>query len=330
MKRKHRKTNEVKNGSLTRRNAVKAICTASLVGSSATAVATGSERGSSRTIRIEGSFDSPVNANEMQAARSKLSDEVRTANETVFESVTPEYQEGYEVVEYVARVDRNGRVSEYYGASSKESESDAHQKGRAKIREFENHVPAVQAAPDPNVGPEWNYIQDEQTSVSDHFGELIHNFEWYRVREGDEERNIFRSLIASSDDTIAPYWRDIKATHDWGESELGNESIHDAGPTTTSSGTATVGIGYPPSASFSYSFDVNGDVTQNLTSSGPVADWSYDIPGGGTSWFYPASHVVSDRANCNSKQKVISLDAYTDWGAAYDLSHRWNVSTVTC
>ncbi|TMT80223.1 hypothetical protein E2L06_18350 [Haloterrigena sp. H1] len=331
MTQKNSKSDRRKLASFTRRNALKAIGAATLVGIGGTAPVSAAPKEKTRVIRLEGSYNSPISFAEGQATLEKL--KAKNPNldrKSSSEKAVPEFDDGYEIVEYVARVGANGRVSQYYGASSKEEESAAHQKGQEKVNEFESLEVSTQSTPSPDVGPDWNYIQDDQASTTDHWGELNHNYEWYRVRDGSEERNAFRTLIASSDGTINPYERKIYATHDWGESQLGNEALHNAGPSSTGAGSVTVGIGYPPSAQLSYTFDVDGQVNQNLTNNGPVIDWNYNIPNSGTSWFYPGSHVVADRSDCGVDQKVVTLEASTDWGLVYDSSHKWHITTVTC
>jgi len=325
------KPNDSNVESFSRRNALRAIGSASIVGLAGTVPVSAGPKKKDQVIRIKGTYDSPITFSESQEYLGKLkAKNKKLAKKSTTEKAIPEFEDRYEIVEYVARVGSDGRVSQYYGASSKDEELTAHKKGETKLSEFEDLEVSLQSSTSPDVGPDWTYVQDDQASTVDHWGELNHNYEWYRVRDGSEERNAFRSLIASSDDTFYNRNRSIQAGHDWGDGVLGNEEIHDAGPSTTGAGSTTVSVGYPPSAELSYTFDVDGQVEQDLTNSGPVILWDYNIPDSGTSWFYPASHVVSDRSDCGEDQKVATLEANAEWGSTYDSYHKWNMITTTC
>lgn len=322
------------NGRFDRRNALKIIGATALGGLGATTSAAATQY-KPRVIRIKGSYSSPIEPDEVQDAFEKLVAKSPTTDSSALDTrAISKVGDGYEHVEYVARTGPNGRLTQYYGASSAAEEAAAHAKGRAKVAEFETSEVTTSSTPPVESGPDWNFVNDDQANVTAHFGELNHNIEWYRVREDDdEERNAFRTLIASSDDTINPYAREILAEHDWSESELGNEDIHAAGPSTTHDDGYTVSIGYPSGGTLSWEDGGSGDVQQNLTNDGPVVDWSYEIPQDGTSWFYPGSHVVSNRANCWADQKVVTTEAEAIWGdlvTVYDLGHRWQVTTKTC
>lgn len=314
-----------------RRKLLKSIGAASLVGIGSTVSAAASES-SSDVARLQGDYDSPLSFDETKERVEKLVSQNPNVSDSVLDNwAIPEYGDDYKIVEYVARIDSRGKLSQYYGATAEDQESEAHDKGAQKAESFEEEEEEEEVTTQAiDVGPDWNFVQDDQANVTDHFGELNNNYEWYRIRDSGQERNAFRSSVASSDDTINPYGREINVEHDWSVSELGNEEIHEAGPSSTGSGSTSVGIGFPPSATLSWTFDSDGPITQNLTNDGPVVSWNNEIPSSGTSWFYPGSHVISDPATCGNDQDVISMEANTTWGLVYELTHTWNIHTETC
>jgi hypothetical protein len=331
MPNKHSKESADSTAPLNRRTALKTlgIGATALLGGTTSALASPKR---ARVVRLKGNYNNPISYEEAQDALASAVGKRQTKDLSIgADEAVPEYEKEHEIVDYTARVGPDGRVTQFYGASSAEKESVAHAATDRKVAEFEGtQLTKSQSAPTVNASPEWNYVTDDQAYLVDHWGELNHNFEWYRVRDGSSERNAFRSLIASTDGTINPYERKVYAKHDWGVSELGNEALHNAGPSTTGAGSVTVGLGYPPSATLSWTVDLDGQVTQNLTNNGPVVDWKYNIPNNGTSWFYPGSHVTATRSQCNNKQKVAKLKAVTDWGYVYKSTHRWNINTTTC
>lgn len=145
--------------------------------------------------------------------------------------------------------------------------------------------------------------------------------------DDDEERNAFQSKVASSDDTINSYAREITVEYDWSVCELGGETISDAQPDTTGAGNIDVSIGFPPSAELSWSFNADGDTTQNLTNGDPKISWNANIPDGGTSWFEPGSHVASSVRE-SGDEKSLRIPAEATWRGivdVYKLSHTWTV-----
>ncbi|ELZ01786.1 hypothetical protein [Natrialba asiatica] len=306
-----------------RRKVLKLASVTSLGGLGATASAAASQY-EPQVIRIRGRYESPITSSEAREGLERLVEKSPSAHSKALDTQgTSEFREGFETVEYVARIGSNGRVSQYYGGSSEATEASAHAKGKKKKDEFQTSE-VTTSSPPVESGPEWDFIDDWQANETAHWGELNHNIEWYYVLEDSEVRNAFRSLIASSDDTINPYSRWIDTTHDWGESELGSESIHNAGPTTTHDEGYTVSIGYPAGGSLSWNAGGSGDVEQTLDNSDPSIDWHYGIPRNGTSWFYPGSHVVADQGSYGDK--VITDRAEAIWGSVYTLRHNWHMS----
>lgn len=222
----------------------------------------------------------------------------------------------------------DGRVSQYYGAASESEESTAHAKADDKEEEFQTSDITISSQPPVDDGPDWTFADDWQTSVSDHWGSLNHNIEWWWVRESNQERNAFRCLISSSDDTILPYDRAIEAEHNWGDGDLTSKDFHSTGPDQTHDDGYTVSIGYPSGGSLSWEDGGSGDVDHSIDNSTTTASWMYDIPDDGTTWFYPGSHVNSDPSDCD--QQVISAEADAYWGDTYNLYNTWNLETEPC
>lgn len=328
-------TNTGGENGLSRRKTLKALGTLSLVGVGSVGSVSATQTGGS-VVRLSGSFDSPLSFDETRGELEKLAGRTASADSSLFaDKAVPEFGEDERIVEYVARIDSKGRLSQYYGASIEEKEEVAHDNATQKEASFEaadspittSDVSAAATPTDP--GQDWNFIQDNQANSVNHWGELNNNYEWYRIRNSSEERNAFRTRAASSDDTINPYGRQLNVEHNWGVSDLGSEDVHSADPTTSSGGTQTVSIGFPPSASLSWEFDSTGH-TQNLSNSEPKVNWSNDIPTNGTTWFHPGSHIVADSAHCNGEQNVVDLTARATWGMVYESEHTWHISTVTC
>ena len=318
-----------KRSPIRRRTVLTLLGSAAAVDTGATAAAAeNSDEDGYPTIRLRGSYERPVSLKDARSRLRRLVETTPTAGRSLLaDRAVPEFDSGSEIVEYVARIDPNGALSQYYGAADRNSVDDAHAKADKKETAFRETV----ATQDTNMGPDWSYLKDDQASNSKHFGEIINNLEWYRERDGDQERNAFRSKMACSDDTIFGYDRKMHAKHDWGVSELGGEAIHEADPGTTDNSPVDVSIGIPPELQLSWSFGDSGSITHNLNTDGPTAKWTRDLPKSGTVWFHPGSHVVSDRASCGDKQDVVKLKATGEWGwNVYKVSHTWNIWTGTC
>lgn len=320
-----------KGTSVGRRTAIKLLGGATIVSTGRTVTAAkNSDSNDYSVARLRGSYENPVSLEEAHSRLEQLVNMSSNADQSLLaDQAIPEFDPRSEIVEYVARIDPNGNLSQYYGAAGEKSEDDAHDRADKKEVEFgENAVTS-----DTDAGPDWDYVKDDQASDTAHFGGLVNNLEWYRERDDDQERNAFRQKIAGSDDTIQNYNRSLHARHDWGVSDLGNESIHEADPDTTDGSPIEVSVGLPPQLQLSWSFGGSGSITHNLDPGVPKAQWTRDLPKSGTVWCHPGSHVVSDKASCGNEQDVVQLKAKATWGGyvkVYDLVHKWNVYTGTC
>lgn len=286
-------------------------------------------------VRVKGSHRSPVRPQQVEAAVRRAAAKTRNIDSALDDFAVPEAGAGGEKVdgsaknvEYVGKLSPDGTVRGFWGAAIESQVDSARANADDAAQRFRSAVsPNVVS----DVGPDWTYVKDDQATVSGHWGEMKHNFEWYRERTSSEERNAFQSIIFNSDDTINPYGRDTYATHDWSVSELGNEAVHDAAPDSSDDPGTSVSIGIPPELSLGWEIGGSGDI--NLDLFGVTADWSYSAPTDGTMKSVPGSHVTADPANCTSDQDVVQLDAKARWGglvAVYKLTHTWNVFTRTC
>ncbi|MFC6906233.1 hypothetical protein [Halalkalicoccus tibetensis] len=314
-------------GGVSRRKLLKAVGVMSVAGIGSTAPVAASED-EPVIVRLKGTYKSPLSFEETRERLEKVvARNPRISESSLNDWAVPEFGGDHEIVEYLARIDSHGSLSQYYGSTVEEKEAEAHDKADDKEDSLEQQDVSIQSV---SAGPDWSYIGDNQAHLTDHWGELNNNYERYRIRDSAQERNAFRTSAASTDDTINPYNRHINIEHDWSVSQLNNESLHDADPSTTGSGTTTASIGFPPSADLSWTFNADGDITQGLNNAGATVSWTNDIPNSGTSWFYPGSHVVSDPAHCSGDQDVVALEAEATWGLAYELTHTWNIHSSTC
>lgn len=282
--------------------------------------------------RLMGSSRSPLSYEETRERLERMVSRNPNADDSILnDGAVPSFSDEEQLVEYVARIDNKGKLQQYYGAAAEGKESTAHANAEEKESEFEAQDDvSIQSSTPTDPASDWDFIQDNQANSVNHWGELNNNYEWYRIRDGSTERNAFRTRSASTDGTINLYDRKLNVTHDWSVSELGSEAIHDADPSTSSGGTTSVSIGFPPSATLGWTFDADGPVSQSISNSGPSVSWSNDISYFNTSWFHPGSHVVADHANCWSDQDIIAIEAEAKWGIAYRSTHTWNIYTSTC
>lgn len=290
-----------------------------------------------KVVRLKGSYRSPLSLDETREKRRDLIENHPRTNKGILESrAEPMFSEDVEIVEYIARVTADGRLSQYYGGATKTNESAAHDRGRKKEQEFEEENEIGIQATSTDYGGDWNFIKDDQASVDHDYGSVINNFEWYRIREDDEEHNGFRSRSATapSDGFSTDRWH---VEHDWGRSDLGNRDIHSADPSSSGS-SIDVSIGEAVNP-LEWSFSNDNSISQNLDNSGPTITWdqggNFSGLGGDTHWLHPGSHVVSDPANCDEDQDVVYLTTEATWigagGAPGDTEdHTWRIYTTTC
>lgn len=316
-------------GSDTNRRAVLRLPGAAMTVTSGAPIAIADKHEDVVVIRLRGTCESPLSFDETQARLRRAVEQNSIVDDSVLDDrAVPVFSSDHDLVEYVARIDAAGSLNQYYGATSAECENDAHEKARRKQSQLNNHEVSTQV----KSGPDWDRKRIDEAYVTDHFGELNNNFKWFNMStnetDDEEERNAFQSKVASSDDTINPYAREITVEHDWSVCELGSETISDAQPDTTGAGDTQVSIGFPPSAELSWSFNADGDITQDLTNGDPKISWNANIPDGGTSWFEPGSHVASNVRESGT-EKLLRIPAEAIWEGVvdvYTLSHTWTVS----
>lgn len=313
---------------VTRRRAIKLTGSLASVGALSTVAAA---RPNEKVVRLKGSHDDPITHDEARetledAASSDLAQSIRQVRGV------PEFGDDYEVVEFVGKVGSTKPVRTFYGAASAEAEEKAHRNGAKAEEQFSQEVTTENVS---DVGEDWTYLQDDQATVSDHFGELSSNYEWRRWinEDEDKERTAIRSIVFNSDDTINPYDRTTELEHEWSASDLGNEEIHDAAPDTDEDDPITVSIGASAGTGgvdvdLGLSWDIGGSDDTHLDVFGADADWTFDVPNSGTQINRPGSHVVTDRHDPFEEQDVMKINADTSWGLVYSLSHTWTLKYV--
>ncbi|MFC3959571.1 hypothetical protein [Halovivax cerinus] len=292
-------------------------------------------------VRLEGSYGSPITFEEAQDELGRTVRSHARADDSVLDTRSrPVFGDDVRIVEYVARIDGRGHLSEFYGGATKDREAKAHTRGEMKRAAFEDEGTIADVSPlasETDYGGDWNFVKDNQASADSTFGTVINNYEWYRIREDGDEHNSFRSRSATAPEQSMATSK-FEVAHDWDVSELGDEDVHTAEPTSSGSGSFDVSLGDVLDP-LSWSFTVDNGITQSLDNDGPTITWTQGGIigglGGGTHWLHPGSHVVSDRADCSSKQTIVQLSAEAEWigggGMPYDEeSHTWEISTVTC
>lgn len=298
--------------------------------------------------RVKGSSDSDLSFEETQRIREQVIDRHPHTDDSQLNDIAkPEFSEDAKMVEYIVRVDQDGNVSQFFGAATEGKEARAHRRGKMKERMFEEQMEQEISitstttsdgdSTPTDYGGDWDFVLEDQMSEDSTLGSVINNFEWYRIRDDPsnaepEERNGIRSRAATApDDGIATI--NFTVDHEWSAGELKNRDIHDADPSTTSSGSMDVGIGTNLD-SLQWSFSTNNGVTQDLDNNGPDIEWSQSDMGGGTHWLHPGSHVVSDLVDCQ-RHDVIQIPVYAEWlgggGAPYDDADcSWTLWTDRC
>lgn len=305
-----------------RRRMLKIVGAASITGVGATKSAAASRRGP-QVIRIEGSYDDPIEPEQARNALEEAAPNGPNVRPPGRRRADPEYGDGYEIVDYVARIGPEGKTTRYYAAAAEGEEETAHAKADDREKAFHTSDVTIASSPPVDEGPDWVFLDDFQTSVSDHWGSLNHNMEWWYVGESDQERNAFRCLVGSTDDTWISYDRAIESNHDYGAGDLTDKDFHSTGPDQTHDDGYTVSIGYPSGGSLSWEAGGSGDVDHTIDNSDITANWKYDIPDDGTKWFFPGSHVNSDPSSVGDHVISARADAY--WGDMYNLYHTWNL-----
>lgn len=334
------------NRRLGRRTAMKLIGGTAALGVGAAGTSAARRRGPA-VVRLKGSFGSPIGQAEQRERFEKLvTNNPHVAGDPLQARGRSEPGGDQRMVDVVMGIDETGVFARHREQAAQDVVGEAHENATRVAQQYRNgnvgngpgepgasrgrrlgRDGTIRANVDPDLGRDWVRFFDDTAKVSDHWGALNHNIQWYNVStttdDDGDEHNAIVDNIASSDDTISPYSRWIDAEHRWGStSDLSGMSLWDAAPNTTSGdGSVTVGVGYPPSASLSYTFDSAGSITQD--GSPPTTTWNQGIPRDGRSWFYPASHVESDAHS--SGDDLITAYAETTWGAAYLLSHKWNL-----
>lgn len=328
-----------------RRKAMKLIGATAMAGIGA-AGTSAARRGGPTVVRLKGSFNSPIGQAEQRERFEQLvADAPTVRGDPLAGGGESETNLDTEMVDVVMGVDENGNFAKHREQATQEMVDEAHRSAAEVVQRYKSGDVSgasggaksslaggleqggpIQSNVDPDLGRDWVKFFEDTAKVTAHWGTLNHNMQWYNVStytdDDGDEHNAIVANIASSDDTLNPYGRDIYANHKWGSTtDLDNVSLWDAGPNTTSSGTTTVSIGYPPSASLEYSFDAAGDVTQK--GSPPTTKWDHSIPTNGRTWFYPGSHVESN--GHSSGDDLVTAKAKTTWGLVYDSTHRWNL-----
>jgi len=300
-----------------------------------------------RIVRIRRSYDDPITYEEVQSTREQQLEYEQTVEDTLIrDSAEPEFDDGFNIVDFVSVVSDQGVTYQYWGAAeSTKFEKSIHNRASAIQRSVNKDHNSVLMEDGTSVelttqsngwntqSGGWNIISMAEGDASGDMGTVKHNLEWRRMLYDGFGYNAFKSIIAALDDTFWNYDREIDVSHDLKEFMGSSDtySIWEAGPSSGTGGSTGVSIGIPPSFGLSWTTPRN-DTSHNLDlSDPPEAKWEEDLQSDGDAyWFKPGTTFKTDIAEdyYNPKRKLAELEAEQEWGwNVYDLSHTWNIYT---